>query len=220
MNTLWQNNAFFRRWTLACSLAEFGGIGLAGLVAGLTLYWIGEPERWSEKVVVLAAMLLAGAAEGWLVGAFQSKVLQEKIPELSRPTWIWATIAVAVTGWFLGMLPSTLLAGQPAPAEPATEPPMILIALAAVAMGLFFGAIFGLAQQRVLRRHVTGSNRWIVANSLAWGAGLWWVYLGASWEKGGEPIWVLVLSGVVSGLLMGLTVGLITGWFLVKKLRV
>jgi hypothetical protein len=37
-------NTFFQRWVFACGLAEFGGIGLAGLIAGLTLYWIGEPE--------------------------------------------------------------------------------------------------------------------------------------------------------------------------------
>lgn len=86
-------------------------------------------------------------------------------------------------------------------------------------MGLVLGAIFGLAQQRVLRRYIGHSNQWIIANSLAWGAGLWWVYLGASWPKGGEPVWILVLSGVISGLLMGLTVGVVTGWFLLKMFR-
>ncbi len=214
-------NTFFQRWVLACGLAEFGGIGLAGLIAGLTLYWIGEPESWPEKIAVLSAMMLAGAAEGWLVGAFQSKVLVEKIPNLSRPAWIRATVAVAVAGWFLGMLPSTLMSGQVTPdnALPPAEPPLWLVALGAVGMGLVLGAIFGLAQQRVLRRYIGHSNQWIVANSLAWGAGLWWVYLGASWPKGGEPIWILVLSGVVSGLLMGLTVGVVTGWFLGKMFR-
>ena len=212
------HHTFLRRWTLACGLAEFGGIGLAGLIAGLVLYTIGEPIQWADKITVLAAMMLAGAAEGWLVGAFQASVLREKIPNLSRPAWIRATIAVAVAGWFLGMLPSTLMAGQP-PGESAAEPPLWAVALGAVAMGLAFGAIFGLAQQRVLRRYISNSRPWIIANSLAWGGGMWWVYLGASWEKGGEPLWMLVLSGVVSGLLMGITVGLITGWFLLKMFR-
>lgn len=215
------NRVFFRRWTLACGLAEFAGIGVAGLLAGLTFYYIGEPVAWPAKIITLAVMLLAGAAEGWLVGAFQAKVLIEKIPNLSRPAWVRATVAVAVAGWFLGMLPSTILAGQPMPpdAPPPAEPPLWLVALGAVGMGLVAGAVFGLAQQRVLRRYLANSRPWIIANSLAWGAGLWWVYLGASWEKGGEPLWMLVLSGVVSGLLMGLTVGAVTGWFLLRMVR-
>lgn len=129
-------------------------------------------------------------------------------------------MAVAMAGWFLGMLPSTLMAGQPANTAAAGEPPLWMVALGAVGMGLALGAVFGWAQQRVLRRYLAGSGRWVVANSLAWGAGLWWVYLGASWESGGEPLWQLVVSGIVSGLLMGLTVGAVIGWFLLKMLRV
>lgn len=221
MQTLWQTNAFFRRWTLACGLAEFSGIGLAGLIAGLTIYWIGEPVAWAQKAAVLLAMMLAGAAEGWLIGTFQARVLREKIVNLSRPAWVRATMAVAVAGWLLGMLPSTLMAGQPAdmPAAPPPDPPLWMVAMGAIGMGLVLGAIFGWAQQRVLRRYLRNSPHWITANSLAWGAGLGWVYMGASWEQGGEPIWQLILSGVLSGLLMGLTVGLVTGWFLVKMLR-
>ena len=212
---------FFRRWVLACGAAEFLGIGAAGVVAGLTLYWIGEPTTIAEKIGVLAAMVAAGSVEGWLVGAFQAGVLVEKIPNLSRAAWIRATMLVAAAGWFLGMLPSTLLSGSqvsdPQPVQ--VEPSLWVVALAAVGMGLVLGAIFGWAQQRVLRRYVSGSSRWIVANSLAWGAGLWWVYLGASWPDGSEPIWQIMLSAVVSGVLMGLTVGVVTGLFLKKMLR-
>lgn len=214
---MWQNT-FWRRWTLACGLAEFAGIGVAGLVAGLTLYWIGEPDNWLEKIITLVAMLLAGAFEGWLVGRFQAGVLREKLPALSQRDWIRATMLVAVAGWFLGMLPSTLIPHDPNSSAIAPDFPLWLVALMAIGMGLFAGALFGLAQQRVLRRYLAHSNRWIIANALAWGAGLWWVYVGASWPQGGEPVWLLALLGVGSGLLMGLSVGAITGWFLLRML--
>lgn len=216
-----EGNLFFRRWVLACGTAEFLGIGIAAGVAGLTLYWIGEPQTAFEKIGVLVSMMVAGSVEGWLVGAFQAGVLVEKIPNLSRAAWIRATVLVAAAGWFLGMLPSTLLSGSqvsdPQPVQ--VEPSLWVVALVAVGMGLVLGAIFGWAQQRVLRRYVRGSGRWIVANSLAWGAGLWWVYLGASWPDGSEPIWQIMLSAIISGVLMGLTVGVVTGLFLKKMLQ-
>lgn len=212
---------FFRRWVQACGLAEFLGIGVAAIVAAGILYWIGEPETVFEKTGVLAAMIAAGSAEGWLVGSFQAAVLKEKIPSLSRAAWVRATVLVAAAGWFLGMLPSTLASSPTAtgPQNPPEMPSLWVVAVFAVVMGLAVGAIFGWAQQRVLRHYVSGSVRWIAANSLAWGAGLWWVYLGASWPDGTEPVWQIVLSGVFSGLLMGLSVGVVTGLFLLKMLR-
>lgn len=210
-------NSFWLRWTVACGLAEFAGIGLAGLIAGLTIRWLGEPDAWSEKILTLSAMLLAGALEGWLVGHFQAKVLRTKLPSLSAAGWIKATVWVAVAGWFAGMLPSTFLTGN-SQSGAAAEPPLWMMTLSVVAMGLAAGALFGWAQYRVLRRYVSWARGWIGANALAWGAGLWWVYLGASWPDGSEPLWCLVALGVGSGLLMGLTVGAVTGLFLVRKL--
>ena len=212
-------NSFWRRWTLVCGLAEFFGIGVAGLIAGLSILWVGEPANWPEKIINMLAMLLAGGLEGWLIGHFQAKILKEKIPDLSRTAWTRATIWVAVGGWFLGMLPSTLMPGQDPAEPPSAEPVIWVVALFAVLSGLALGAVFGWVQYFVLRRYLKKAKIWIIANALAWGAGFWWVFLGASWPNGGEPIALLVGIGIVSGSLMGLTVGAVTGWFLVEKMK-
>lgn len=211
-------NQWYTRWTWSVGLAEFIGIGFAGAVAISVNAQVGEPVGLPSKVLVLLIMVAAGSVEGFLIGHFQAQRLRERLPDLSYRRWVTRTIILAAGAWFLGMLPSTWMAGQAAaPTAAATPPdfPMWLSLLGAVVMGALFGAVFGLVQGPLLRPHIGKvAGRWLPANALAWAAGLWWVYLGATWPDGSEPAWQIILSALVSGLLMGLTVGAVTGWYL------
>jgi len=92
----------------------------------------------------------------------------------------------------------------------------VLVALGVLAGGLLLASI-GFAQWLVLRRHVTGSAVWVVANALAWVAGLAVVFAAIGIASGSSPL-VVTAFGVAGDLSMGFAVALVTGLFLVRLL--
>jgi len=213
-------NNFFFRWTFNCAFGELAGIGAAGAIAYLVNTSLGEPETLGLKLFVLFAMMLAGAIEGSLLGFFQWRVLKDKFTKVPKWEWIGYTIAIAVLGWFLGMLPSLFFI----PSEPVSpdqsaginlEQPVLYIGLS-VAAGLVLGALFGLFQWFSLRKYAQKAWKWILANALGWGLGLAWIYIVAALPPEGNPIYVNVGLGITGGVLAGLSVGAVTGRFLIS----
>lgn len=214
--TLW------RRWTLYCAAGELLGIGSAGAIAFAVNHLVGEPTTLPAKLLVLGAMLLAGAIEGFLLASFQWRVLHQQLPGVPLAGWRAYTMAIAVLGWLLGMMPSLFLFDEPAAeGQAAAAPPAILdntwfVMGASAVMGLVVGALFGGFQWMVLRRHVHRAGRWIWVNALGWGLGLPFIYLGASIPTADSSIAVNIAMGVLGGLLAGLSVGAVTGRALVE----
>jgi hypothetical protein len=194
----------YRRWVVATTCGELAGFTIPAIV-GATATGAGIGQNAS--MVVLG---LAGAGEGTILGWAQSRMLRRELPELRTGDWIRATAAGAAAAWSIGMLPSTF-------SRQLLElwPPM-LIALGIVA-GVLLLATIGFAQWLVLRRHVEGSGSWVVANALAWIAGLAVVFAAIGVAPEDSPV-LIAAFGVVGGLGMGLMVALVTGLFLVRLL--
>ena len=212
--------SFHLRWTLNCAAGELLGIGFAGLLAFLANTTFGEPESLFAKLNVLLLMLMAGFIEGSLLGYFQWRVLKEKFSKLPMRVWMEWTIAVAVLGWFLGMLPSLFFI--PANPDPSMQSggidfdnPWIFVLLS-VSMGLILGAVFGLFQWFALRKYAEKAEVWILANALGWGVGLGWIFLFASLPDENSGIFFTVFVGAIGGILAGLSIGAITGLFLLR----
>jgi len=211
-------NNYQRRWILHCAWGELLGIGAAGMIAFGVNQVIGEPVTLLQKITVLITMLGAGALEGGLLGWFQWQVLKDRIPILPAREWVGLTVAVAVLGWFLGMLPSLFFL-NPGPTNTTAAAPSFLqnpwvLIIITIAMGLLVGALFGLFQWFALRKYVMGAGSWITANALGWGLGLGWIYLAASWPDENTSLPIIIISGIAGGILAGLTVGFITGLYL------
>jgi hypothetical protein len=117
MSRLW------RDWTVSCALGEFIGIGLAGIVATIMIAGMGEPQTPLQAWSSYGAMVAVGAVEGSAIGYFQWRVLRRLFPAMTARAWVGATLAVAVLGWAVGMLPSTLTAGHRSPRRWAPSPP-------------------------------------------------------------------------------------------------
>ncbi|AQG78908.1 hypothetical protein [Spirosoma montaniterrae] len=217
-----QRIRFWQRWAVHCALGEVLGIGTAGAIAYAVNQAIGEPEQLGDKFTVLGCMLLAGAIEGSVLGWLQWRVLRERIPQLTATEWVGLTVAIAVLGWFLGMLPSLFFidatpSNQPAETAIDLESPLMFAALS-IGTGLLLGALFGLFQWISLRKYVRQSGMWILANALGWGLGLGWIYVAASLPTAQTPFALTVVCGAVGGILAGLSVGIVTGWFLLRLL--
>jgi hypothetical protein len=209
----------WRRWVVANSWAEVTGLGVSGAAAVLLL-----PRREGAAVTVvgsaLLVVLIAGLTEGGIVGWAQSRVLRTPLPDLTARRWVGATVIGALAAWTLGMLPSTIIgmADVGSAEMSATEPPLVLQLVFAIALGLVAGPILGGAQAWVLRDHVARAWRWLPANAAAWAVGMPLVFLVA----GGVPAtWhpVVIVSVVALTLaLVGAAVGAVHGAVLVRML--
>lgn len=200
----------WRDWTLACVAGEVVGIGIAGLAAGVLLSTIGEPVTAVERWGAFGLLVGAGALEGLALGGFQWRVLRRAFPAIRARQWVGVTVVVAVGGWVLGMLPSTLSAPAASGGEPF-DPPLALVALGAIAGGAAAGLVFGAAQWTVLRHHTPEARRWIGANALGWALGIGWIYVAASLPPEGSAPLAVAAFGIAGGLLSGLSMGGVTG---------
>jgi predicted membrane protein len=208
----------FRKWVINCALGELLGIGAAGCIAVAVNYYLGEPQSWIQKIFVLFTMLVAGTIEGTSIAVFQWSVLRQLFPGMKLLAWWKWTVAIALLGWGLGMLPS-LFFTQPSSTTvtETTEPSMWLITIMAVGSGAVAGALFALFQSFELKKHSSKWKWWIVANTLAWSVAMLIIFIGATWPSANTPIILIILSAIISGCLAGLSLGVITGVFLFKQ---
>jgi hypothetical protein len=87
--------------------------------------------------------------------------------------------------------------------------PPVLVAVGILA-GVLLLATIGVAQWLLLRRHIARSGGWVLANALAWIAGLAVVFAAIAVAPPDAPVLTAVF-GVAGGLGMGFTVALVTG---------
>jgi hypothetical protein len=203
--TSW-GSATWWRWVSRTTLGEAAGFLVPVLVV-LSVGDLGSGPR-------LAVLLLAGAAEGAILGWAQASVLAPLLPGLSRNDWILRTAMAAVVAWGIGMGPSTWAGGL-------VGLPTAAVVVLAVPAGFVLLCSIGVAQWTVLRRHVLGAARWI-----AWTAGAWIVALGVFtavttplWRPGQGAVTVSLI-GVLGGLLMAVTMAAVTGAGLRRLLAV
>jgi hypothetical protein len=194
----------YRRWVVATTCGKLVGFTVPAVVSAAA------PSVGVGQIASVALLVLAGVGEGTVLGWAQSRMLRRELPELRTGAWIRATAAGAAAAWTIGMLPSTFTAQLL-----ELWPPML--AALGVLAGVALLATIGFAQWLVLRQQVERSGIWVLANALAWIAGLAVVFTAIGVAPGDSPAFIAVF-GVVGGLAMGLTVALVTGLFLVRLL--
>ncbi|WP_217897213.1 hypothetical protein [Geodermatophilus saharensis] len=188
----------WRRWLVVVTAGEAAGF----LVPVLVVLSGAADTAGAAGLVVL---LLAGAAEGALLGAAQASVLAREVADLSRRDWVLRTAAAAVLAWAVGTGPSTWAAAV------LDWPVPVQAVLAVVAGGVLLGSI-GVAQWTVLRRHVPHAGRWVAWTTAAWLAGLavFTAITTPLWQPGQAPV-LIAAVGAVGGLAMALTMAAVTG---------
>ncbi|UCC63498.1 MAG: hypothetical protein JSV36_00070 [Anaerolineae bacterium] len=160
------------RWVVANALAEMLGLGATFAVGVLIVTRLGDP-RGLAAIGMMLLMTVSGVLEGLVVGLLQWAVLRQPFPQVTRHSWLVATLVGALVAWFLGSLPATLMdMGADRPQASAQEPETWVMLAMAAAMGLFLGLILGVPQWRVLRHAVDKAWVWLPANSAAWALGM------------------------------------------------
>lgn len=190
------------RWIIACALAEAVGMTAS---AGAARAVDGVPESW-PVLAALGIVVAGGLVEGTALGAAQGTVLAERLPRLSRARWFWTTLAVAGVGWAVASTPAVLSADEPV----GPPPPLWLVLLGAVGIGLAMGPVLGGAQALVLRGVARMPWRWVLANTLAWPPVMVVIFLGATRPEASWSVPAVLAAGAVTGGCAGALLGLLT----------
>lgn len=207
--------SFYRRWIVACAAGELVGIGVAAGVGVAINALIGEPQSLGSRLLILATFAVVGAVEGSALAGFQWRVLRTRLPRLRVGEWVGVTVALAVAGWIVGMIPSLFINHDATVQE---EPGLGIVLLMAAMAGAGAGLCFGVAQWFILRRHAERADRWIWIHAPAWALAMSAIFLGASLPSAGSSGWLIALSGAAGGVLGGLLLGAVTG-LVARKLQ-
>ena len=201
--TAFPRTGFLARWIGWVTLGES-----LGFLAPVLAEYIGA-NTWPDGVPLL--LVLAGFAEGAVLGWFQVRLLRTRLPALASRRWVLLTSVAAAVAWAVGLLPSAWPAWQdwPVPAR---------IAAGALAAVVLLGSI-GSAQWIELRHHVPRAWRWIAGSAAAWAAGLAVFMAGATplWEPG-QAAWLTAVIGAGAAVLMAVAMALVSGLVLVRLL--
>lgn len=205
------------RWVCANALGEMLGLGMTLGIGYIIFAVVGEPQNIWMSLMSFGLMVASGVIEGTIVGFSQWWAMHPWFAPIIRRTWVGATVAGAVTAWFFGSLPFSLMdMSAQSNGAPVVEPPQIVVLLGAAAVGLVAGAVLASLQWLVLRKYVHKADRWIPANMLAWAAGMPLIFWGIDFiQKGVSPI----IAGAALGFVLlftGAVVGAIHGAFLVR----
>lgn len=201
-----------RDWVAANTAGEILGLGVAVILA-LGLAQARELPPGLEILIVTGAFLVIGAYEGALVGTAQWLALRRALPGVEATSWIGATVVGAVVAWMLGRLPGALAdwrAGEVA-MEPLSPAVTLLLSLAA---GAALGAILGIAQWLVLRRHVQHAGTWILANAVAWMCAMPLIFFAAGLPAAHASLLSIGALVLLAVGVAGAVVGVIEGVFL------
>ena len=198
-------------WLRLVTLGELLGFASTALIAFVALTLGGHPTTISGRVAALLIMVVAGTLEGASLGFFQWRALKRWLPDLSAVGFIGATIVVAAGGWLIGMsvpLVMTLTGAMASSSSTSvsTEPSLTHVALLSLGFGAVAGALFGVAQARVLAPNVHGVSRWVLGNVFGWALGLPLAYIAGSLGSAGMTWWQALGLSAAAGAGMGLCV--------------
>lgn len=217
------DRALWARWVVANLSAELLGLGTAALLALAVTPALSAVFGQSSFLPVAGVFLIGGTYEGTLVGVAQWLVLRHRLPALVMRNWTLASAGGAFVAWALGVTPSTVMdlmsAGESEPVQAGPELGGLAVYPLAAALGVVAGIILGGAQWLVLRRHLAGAGRWVVANAAAWAVGMPIIFAGATNTPADAGWPALIVIVVVTVTAAGLAVGAIHGAFLVQMLR-
>lgn len=199
--TLWE------WWVLATVVGGLAGMGVAGIASAIA---------GSIGIGTVALLHLVGALEGMALGFSQWLVLRRYIKHVGW--WIVATSIGAIFAWLIGLKAVVVLTliffnGATSQATSLELPSAVFF------LGTWVGAVLGLAQWFVLRKHVRKGVGWVVANALAWGLGLSVALMGTTLTKLGEFTVETALARMATGATTGCVVGAVTGIALIWLLK-
>jgi hypothetical protein len=240
------NNNYWTLWTVRNAFAVALSIIVAAAIVVTYQYFAGKPDGFKEGFFNLMIMLLAAICQGITYGWMQWTVLKVKFTEIKLSEWLWNTTVALVFCWSFAIIPVLLkiqffnpkqyteenynlkldsfwLSTSIVNPEQTTGGSFNYAVFGAIMTGLFFGGILGFFQWLVLKRHAENAYYWIIANSIAWGAGAFILFLTDYFIQITTPVPLKVgfesAGLIMASLLISSITGLIMVWIKILDTR-
>jgi len=159
----------------------------------------GPAQVEGQFVTSLRAGLVGGAVGGGFVALCQHLILRRRLTAING--WVLLTTIAWTVGWASGWIAVDISFAALSPAQHARGLPLTAVGMPlTVAIGVMAGALIGLAQWVILRRHVKRAAWWIAATAGSWGLAFLSIAAGVGLMYRG-----VIVGGVTGAVLIWLT---------------
>jgi hypothetical protein len=153
----WWDWHLFGLWVLV-NAAAFAVVPLVGVIVEQLAATAAKNLAQHHRVLTVLIIAVIGAAlQGIVVGRWQWRLLQRRLPGLERRRWVTATVIPAFGVWLLAIAPQAVdLMAQGGNTLTVFRNGFI--------QALVLGPLIGLSQSTALRGHTSRWAWWFVAN--------------------------------------------------------
>lgn len=197
---------FWYRWMLNYSFGELLGIGAAATIG--RLLFVNFSNVSSTSAMAFIILVVAGVAEGLIIGYIQWKSLSKLVLHFRPGLWVMVTILSALTGWLLILPPAVMFISFLSKLALISDYYSVFYSTLA---GVAFGGLIGIPQFFIIRKFYKNAAIWIFANTIGWAFSFLVIYSALSLLSNTTSfvynLFVIVGACILSGLAQGIVTG-------------
>lgn len=202
---------FWFQWVLNYSIGELMGIAAAATIGRLMFIDLSNNYSAPTSLFPLVILIIAGAAEGFIIGYAQWKSISLLVTNFKPVAWILTTTIAVTVGWLSVLPPSVVFISFLSSLNLINDYYSVLYTGLA---GLAFGGIISTAQFFIIRKFYRNAEAWIIANALGWMLSFMVISTALSIFPYTSSFIYNVLIIISSCIVSGVIQGIITGSFL------
>jgi hypothetical protein len=199
---------FWYKWMLNYSFGEVLGIGAAAIIGRFLFIEFSGTSSASSSNLALAILIMAGAAEGLIIGSIQWKSLSKLALHFKALPWIIVTTVSTIAGWIVVLPPAVVFISFLSKISLMNNYYSII---STILVGMAFGGLIGIPQFFIIRNFYKNASIWILANTVGWTLSFLIIYFTLFlFSANGSFIYGLFLvvsACVLSGLIQGIVTG-------------
>ncbi len=198
---------FWYKWMLNYSFGELLGIGAAAIIGRFLFIQFSDTPSSSTNLTFVI-LILAGAAEGLIIGYIQWKSLSKLVKHFKPIPWITVTAISTIAGWLMALPPAVVFISFLSKVSLFNSYYSIVFT---ALVGMAFGALIGVSQFFLIKKFYKNAIIWVLANVVGWTISFIIMYFTLSlFAKDPSFISGLVLI-IIACVLSGLVQGVVTG---------
>ncbi|HEY3429784.1 MAG TPA: hypothetical protein VGK39_03840 [Cyclobacteriaceae bacterium] len=190
------------------SVGELFGIGVAAAIARLLFLNIPSESPIPESALTVIILIIAGIAEGFIIGYIQWRSLSKLVPGFNQLLWMFVTIFSTLAGWLFILPPGIMFVAFLSKISLISVSNSVLYT---ALIGMAFGGMIGIPQFFIIMKYFKNAGVWILSNTLGWMISFLIIYSAILIFQHTtyfiENFLLIVAACILSGLVQGLVMG-------------
>ena len=199
---------FWYKWMLNFSFGELLGIGAAAIIGRLLFIEFSNTLVSSSFNLTLVILILAGAAEGVIIGYIQWKSLSKLVTHFKPILWITVTAISTIAGWLMVLPPAVVFISFLSKISLINSYYSIFYT---ALVGMAFGGLIGIPQFFLIKKFYRNAIVWVRANAVGWTLSFVIMYITLSLFAKDTSFVLGVVLIITACILSGLVQGIVTG---------